>query len=121
MRLSPTVRNLAILVAIAAVITAADASSGLTYVLAVLNVIFLLAIAWLLYRLWRSNREQISYWSARSRAVFYGAAALAVANIVASFALAYPETGLEAVVFFAVLIACAYAMWRVWRDEHTYA
>ena len=68
-----------------------------------------------------SNREQISYWSRRSRAVFYGAALLAIANIVASFALPYPETGLEAVVFFAVLIACAYAMWRVWRDEHTYA
>jgi high-affinity Fe2+/Pb2+ permease len=121
MRLTPTVRGLAILVVIAAVITAAGASSGLTYVLAILNVVFLVAIAWLLYRLWRSNREQISYWSRRSRAVFYGAALLAIANIVASFALPYPETGLEAVVFFAVLIACAYAMWRVWRDEHSYA
>ena len=34
--------------------------------------------------------------------------------------LDHPATGLEALIFFAVLAACVFAMWRVWRDEHTY-
>jgi hypothetical protein len=119
-RLSPTVRGLIIVVLIAAAITAAGAEEGLTYVFLVLQIVFLVAIAFFLYRLWRNNRQEIGYWSRRSRMVFYGAALLAVADIVASFVLPYPSGGLEALVFFAVLAASAFAMWRVWRDEHTY-
>ena len=30
------------------------------------------------------------------------------------------DTGLEALVFFAVLAAAGFSIWRVWRDAHTY-
>lgn len=120
MRISPTVRGLLIVVVIAAAITAAGVEEGLDYLFLVLQILFLVAIAFALYRLWRRNREEISYWSVRAKVVFYGAAALAVANVVASFVLPYPSGGRESLVFFAVLALCGFSMWRVWRDQHTY-
>ena len=32
----------------------------------------------------------------------------------------FPNSGLETVVFIACLAAGGFAMWRVWRDEHTF-
>jgi hypothetical protein len=29
--------------------------------------------------------------------------------------------GLDAVAFILVLLICGFAMWRVWRDEHSYS
>lgn len=118
--INPTLRGFLIIVAVAAVITAAGAGAGLAVVLFVLQVAFIVAILYTLYALWRRNRQEISMWSRRARAVFYGAAVVAIANLIASLVLAYPSSGLEALVFFAVFAACGFAMWRVWRDEHTY-
>ena len=117
---SPTVRGIAILVLAAAAITAAGAEEGVYWVLYVLRIAFVVAIVWFVYSLWRRRREEISAWSVWARAVFYVAAGTALANLLASFALTYPETGLERLVFFAVFGLAGFAMWRVWRDEHTY-
>lgn len=118
----PTVRGLAIVVLIAAIITALQLENVLAAVFLVVQIAFIVAIGWFLYRLWRERREEISMWSVRARAVFYGGAILALVNIALAFVpgLDYPSTGLEAVGFFAVLAACVFSMWRVWRDEHTY-
>lgn len=116
----PTLRGFAIIFVIAGVITALQLQNALAALLVVVNIAFLLAIAYFLYRLWRERRSEIATWSRRSQAVLYGAALLAVVNIGAAFATSYPATGAEAVVFFAVLGACAFAIWRVWKDEHTY-
>ncbi len=122
---NPTLRGALIIVVVAALITASGAAGalGLSLVFLILRIAFIVVVAIVLFRLWRANRERIAEWQSRSRVVFYGAAALALVNVVASFApfVAWPATGLEALVFFGVLVACAYAMWRVWRDEHTYA
>lgn len=120
MRISDTVRGFAIIVAIAGIVTALQLENALAAVFLVVRIAFLLAIAWFLFRLWRSRREEISMWSLRSRAVFYGAAVLSLANIAVAFVLDYPSNGLEALGFFAVLAACFFSMWRVWLDEHTY-
>ena len=48
------------------------------------RIAFFLAIAYFVYLLWRDRREEISMWSSRSRAVFYGAA-LMVVNVAARF------------------------------------
>jgi len=119
---NPTIRGLAIVVLIAGVITALQLENILAALFIVVQIAFIVAIAWFLYRLWRERREEISMWSLRARVVFYGAAILALVNIGVAFAppLAYPSGGLEALGFFAVLAACVFAMWRVWRDEHTY-
>lgn len=120
MNVNPTLRGFGIIVLIAAVITAFQLQVGLEVVLAFLNILFLLALAYVLFLLWRSRREEISMWSRRSRAVFYGAAALAVVNIVLWFATAWPEGGFQTLIFFFVLFAAGFSMWRVWREEHTY-
>ena len=120
MNVNPTLRGFGIIVLIAAVITAFQLQVGLEVFLAFLNILFLLAIAYVLFLLWRSRREEISMWSTRSRAVFYGAAALAVANIVLWFATDWPESGFQTLIFFFVLFAAGFAMWRVWREQHTY-
>ena len=120
MNVNPTLRGFGIIVLIAAVITAFQLQVGLEVALLFLNILFLLALAYVLFLLWRSRREEISMWSMRSRLVFYGAAALAIADIVLSFTTAWPEGGFQALVFFFVLFAAGFSMWRVWRDEHTY-
>lgn len=122
-RTNGTLRGFLIIVALAAAITAAGQAGdvGLELVFLILRIAFLVVIAIVIFRLWRSNREDISMWPLRSRVVFYGAGALALVDLAAATLLPeYPSGGLEALVFFFVLAACAFAMWRVWRDEHTY-
>jgi hypothetical protein len=118
-RINPTLRGFAIIVLIAVVITLLNLETALSSLLVIARIAFFLAIAFFLYLLWRDRREEISMWGTRSRVVFYGAVALACANLGASFWI-YPEGGLEVVVFIGVFVACGYALWRTWRQEHTY-
>jgi small-conductance mechanosensitive channel len=118
-RINPTLRGFAIIVLIAGAITVLNLQTALNSLLLIARVAFFLAIAFFLYLLWRDRREEISMWEKRSQAVFYGAVALAVANLGASF-WAYPDGGLETLVFVGVFVACGYALWRTWRQEHTY-
>ena len=120
MNVSPSLRAFGILVLIAAVITALQLGTGLVVILIFLQVLFLLAIAYVLFVLWRRRREEISMWSLRSRLVFYGGAALAIADVGLAFTPWFPNTGLETIVFLAALAGGIFAMWRVWRDEHSY-
>jgi len=120
MNVSPSLRAFGILVLIAAVITALQLGTGLRVILAFLQILFLLAIAYVLFMLWRRRREEISMWSLRSRLVFYGGAALAMADVGLAFSPWFPNTGLETIVFLAALAGGLFAMWRVWHDEHTY-
>ena len=102
------------------IITALQIGIGLRIVLYFLQVLFLLAIVYVLFMLWMRRREEIAMWSLRSRVVFYGGAALAIATIGLAFTPWFPNTGLETIVFLACIAAGGFAMWRVWRDEHTY-
>ena len=119
-RVSPTVRGIAIIVVIAAVITALQLQIALESLLVLARIAFFLAIAFFLFLIWRERRSEISMWPRRSRAVLYGAVGLALVDIGAAVLLPWPSGALEALVFFFVLAACAFAAWRVWRDEHTY-
>jgi hypothetical protein len=117
---SPSLRAFGILVLIAAVVTALQLDASLRVVLYFLNVLFLLAIAYVLFILWSRRREEIAMWSRRSRVVFYGGALLAIVTIGLAFTPWFPNTGLETIVFLAAIAAGGFGMWRVWRDEHTY-
>jgi uncharacterized RDD family membrane protein YckC len=117
---SPSLRAFGILVLIAAVITALQLGTGLVVILIFLQILFLLAIAYVLFMLWRRRREEIAMWSLRSRLVFYGGAALAMAAVGLALSPWFPNTGLETIVFLAALVGGVFAMWRVWRDEHTF-
>jgi hypothetical protein len=113
-----TLRGFAILVLISIAIVVLRLQTTLAALYVIARIAFLLAIAFFLFLLWREHRSDIDVWPGRARAVFYGSAALIVADIAAiSF---IQESGLDAVVFVLVLAAAGFAMWRTWRDQHTY-
>jgi len=119
-RINPTLRAFAILLLIAIGIWALQLQTAVISLLLIARIAFFLAIAFFLFLLWRERRGEISMWPASSQAVFYGAVGLAVANIGAAILAPYPQGSLEVLVFIFVLVACGYALWRVWRREHTY-
>jgi hypothetical protein len=119
-RINPTLRGFAIIVLIAVVITLLNFQNAVNSLLLIARIAFFLAIAFFLFLLWRERREEISMWGARSRVVFYAAVALAVINVGASILTAYPQGGLEVLIFIAVFVECGYSLWRTWRSEHTY-
>jgi hypothetical protein len=120
MNVSPSLRGFAILILIAAVITALQLGFGLVVIVRFLQVLFLVAIAYVLVVLWRRNREDIARWSLRTRVVFYGGAALAIVAVGLAFTPWFPNSGLETVACIAAVAAGVFGMWRAWRDEHTY-
>jgi hypothetical protein len=117
-RINPTLRGFLIIAAVSAVIVALQLEATLAALFLLARIAFLLAIAFFVYLVWRERRQEISEWSGRARGVFYGAALLIVADIAAiSFA---HHSGLDSVVFVVVLAVSAFAMWRTWKDQHTY-
>jgi len=117
--MNPTLRGFLIIAVVAAVIVALRLEATLTALFIVARIAFLLAIAFFVYLVWRERRSEISTWSSRARAVFYGGALLVVADIAAiSFA---HHSGLDSVVFVFVLAAAGFAMWRTWRDQQRYS
>ena len=115
---NPTVRGLAIVALIALVVVVLQFESTLATVGGLLGIAFYLAIAFFLFLVWRERRSDIEAWSERSRRVFYGAIILAVVDI--GMLIGLSPSGPDAVAFAVVLIACAFAAWRVWRHEHRY-
>ena len=117
--LNPTLRGFSVLALIAGAITAASGERALFALFVLLRIAFLLALVWFAYTLWRNHRSEINVWPLRARAVFYGAALLLVADLLVYFFR--DVAGPDALVFFLVLGGCGYALWRVWRDQHTYS
>ena len=117
--MNSTVRGFLIIGLIALVVVVLSLEPVLATVGGLLRIAFFLAIAFFLFLLWREKRGDIETWSDRSRNVFYAAVVLAVVDIGALIGLG--ASGPDALAFFLVLGACAYAVWRVWRNEHTYS
>jgi hypothetical protein len=118
-RMNPTLRGFLIILAIVALIVVLQLEATLTALLILARVAFLLAIAFFVFLMWRERREEISQWPMRARVVFYGGAALAVADLGAEW---YGGAqGGQLVAFLAVLVLAGVAMWRTWRDQHTYS
>jgi hypothetical protein len=118
-RINPTLRGFLIITAITVVIVALRLQATLAALFLLARIAFLLAIAFFVYLMWRERRSDIEVWPRRARAVFYGAAVLIVADLAAiSFV---NESGLDAVAFIGVLGMSLFAMWRTWKDQHTYS
>jgi len=118
-RMNPTLRGFLIILAIVAVIVVLQLETTLVALLLLARIAFLLAIAFFIYLMWRERREEIGMWPRRARIVFYGAALLAIADLGVNW---YGGAhGLQVLAFVAVLFLCGFAMWRTWRDQHTYA
>lgn len=118
-RMNPTLRGFLIIIAIVAIIVVLQLEATLTALLILARIAFLLAIAFFIYLMWRERRQEIAGWSTRARTVFYGAAILAIADLGADW---YGGAhGIQIVAFLGVLVLCGLAMWRTWRDQHTYS
>jgi hypothetical protein len=117
--MNPTLRGFLIIALIAVVIVVLQLETTLTALFLLAQIAFFLAIAYFIYLVWRDRRHAISMWPARSRVVFYGAALLMVVNVAVRFFVPVGN-GLNLIVFLAVFVCGGFAMWRVWRDEHTY-
>ena len=117
--MNSTLRGFLIIALIAAVVVVLSLQSVLATVGGLLQIGFFLAIAFFRCLLWREKRGDIEAWQDRSRNVFYAAIVLAVVDVGAFIGLR--PSGPDALAFFLVLGACAYAAFRVWRNEHTYS
>jgi hypothetical protein len=118
-RMNPSLRGFLIILVVVAVIVVLQLERTLDALLILARIAFLLAIAFFIYMVWRERREEIAAWPARARTVFYGAALLAVADLgVDWYGGAH---GLQVLAFVGVLAGCGFALWRVWRDQHTYS
>jgi hypothetical protein len=117
-RMNPTLRGLLIVALIALVVVVLKLQTTLSVVSALLSIGFILAITFFIYLVWRERRADIATWSLRARVTFYGAALLIVADIGVKWFHGSP--GLELLAFLGVIVICAFAMWRVWRAQHTY-
>ena len=118
--LNPTLRGFLIIALVAVVIVVLQLEKTLTALFLLAQIAFFVAIAYFVYLVWRDRREEISMWSARSRFVFYGAALLMVVNVAVRFFTPIGN-GWNLIVFLAVFVCGGFAMWRVWRDQHTWA
>jgi hypothetical protein len=117
--MNPTIRGFGIIILVTLVVVVLSLQSVLATVGGLLRIAFFLAIAFFLFLLWREKRGDIETWSDRSRNVFYAAVVLAVVDIGAFIGLR--PSGRDALAFFLVLLACAYAVVRTWREEHRYS
>lgn len=117
-RINPTLRGLLILAAIAGLIVVFQLEQTLVALRTIANIVFVLAIAYFIFLVWRERREGIAMWPQRARTVFYGAAILAVADVGVYWYGG--AVGYQILAFVAILALCGIAMWRTWRDQHTY-
>jgi small-conductance mechanosensitive channel len=113
--MNPTLRGFLIVAFVALVIFALSLETTLLSLFVIARIAFFLAIAFFLYLVWRERRSDIAVWPARARAVFYGGAALIVADLAAYFTVG--ASGLDALAFLLVIILCGFAMFRTWRDQ----
>lgn len=113
--MNPLVRGLLIVAAIAGVVFVFQLEQTLTALFVLVRIAFILAIAVFVYLVWRERRSEIALWPARAQWTFYGAALLLVAAVGLRWA-----GRVNALAFVVTLVVCGFAMWRVWRDAHTY-
>jgi hypothetical protein len=117
-RMNPTLRGFLIILAIVAIVVVLKLEATLTALWILARIAFLLAIAFFIYLVWRERRGEISAWPTRDSVVFYGAAILAVADLGVYW---YGGAqGIQIIAFLGVLVLCGLAMWRTWRNQHTY-
>ena len=116
--MNPTLRGFLIISGIVLVVIVLNQQTTLLSLVYLTRIAFFLAVSFFVYLLWRERRGDISTWPGRAQFAFYGGALLIIVSI-GAFILNRPS-GQEALVFFLILGLSGFAMFRAWRDQHSY-
>jgi small-conductance mechanosensitive channel len=118
--MTPFIRNLLILAAVAAAIVVLNLETAVITAALLLRIAFIIAIAVVAYFYWRDfGRREISTWPQRAAWVFYGAVALLIVDI--GWWMLGGLTGRNLLAAILVAAACGYAGYRTWRDQKNLA
>ena len=117
--MNPTLRGFLLIGLVALIVVVLQLEQTLIALSILLQIAFLLAIAFFVYLVWRERREEIGLWPRRASVAFYSAAIIAVVDL-GVYWYGGASSALEAVAFVAVLVLCGFAMFRIWRDQHHY-
>jgi small-conductance mechanosensitive channel len=117
--MNPFLRGMLIVALVALVVVVLQLYQTLFALQLLAQIAFFLAIAFFVYLMWRERRGDIAMWSRRGQIVFYGAALLIVTDLGAYFLVG--ASGPDALAFLLVLGLAGFSMFRVWRDERSYA
>ena len=118
--MTPFIRNLLILAAVAAVIVLLNLQTAVVTAALLLRIAFIIAIAVVAYFFWRDfGRREISTWPQRAAWVFYGAVALLVVDL--GWWMLGGLAGRDLLVAILVAAACGFAGYRTWRDQKNLA
>jgi hypothetical protein len=114
--MTPFVRNLLILAAVAVAIVALNAQTALATASTLLRFAFFIVIGVVAYFFWRDfARHEIDLWPSRQQWLFYSAVGLFVVDL-GWFLFAHPQAR-DALAFFIVAGICVYVAVRTWLDE----
>jgi small-conductance mechanosensitive channel len=114
--MTPFIRNLLILAAVAVVIVLLNLETAVITASLLLRIAFIIAIAVVAYFYWRDfGRREISTWPQRAAWVFYSAVALFVVDI--GWWMLGGLAGRNLLVALLVAAACGYAGYRTWRYQ----
>ena len=119
MTINKNVRNVAIIFAIAAVIAIVPGGGpASSFIVQLVSLIFLAAIAWVASRLYREHRVALYSLGDQRRAIVYVAAGVATLTFCASGRLL--NTGLGTIAWLALVLGAAYAVFAVFRAARDY-
>ena len=114
--MTPFIRNLLILAAVAVVIVLLNLETAVITASLLLRIAFIIAIAVVAYFYWRDfGRREISIWPGRAQAVFYGAIALLAIDLGVFFT--GTPTGRSALALIVVGAIAVYAGVRTWLEQ----
>ena len=119
MKLNANVRNVAIIVLIAAAITVipgGGAASG--FLVQLISLAFLAALAWIASRLYREHRLSLYSLGDRKRLILYVAAAVVALTLAATSRLLH--TGLGSVAWILLLAGSGYTIFWAFRSSRDY-
>jgi hypothetical protein len=117
--LNKDVRNVAIIVLIAAAIYAVPRGDfALGFLTQLISLLFLAALAWIGVRLYREHRMDLESLGTRNRLLLYSAAGVVALTLSATNRLW--NSGLGTILWLALLSACAYAGFIVYRAAREY-
>jgi hypothetical protein len=115
-----TLRNIAIIAALAAVVDfAPGGGAAADAVLAALTMLFFAAIVWMVYRLYREQQMTLATLSDGRKAGLFGAVG-AIALLVVAYDDFIDWTG-GLLLWLALLAGCIAVIFLIWREATTYS